>query len=203
MARADRARRLRIPTGELNQFFRRFLEQPKVATSANSRLKVLYLTQAGIGRQPSFSLPAAQGETAFLVRTVSCQSPARVLRFLGESNSNPAAQPGKRHKERLMSESVLSIEAVDGEARAGRLATSHGEIETPVFMPVGTQGTVKAQTQEMLEALGAQIILSNTYHLFCGQGMTIAELGGLHQFLAGIGAILTDSGGFRSSASGT
>jgi queuine tRNA-ribosyltransferase len=97
-----------------------------------------------------------------------------------------------------MSENVLSIEAVDGEARAGRLATSHGEIETPVFMPVGTQGTVKAQTQEMLESLGAQIILSNTYHLFLRPGHeTIAELGGLHQFLGWDRAILTDSGGFQ------
>ena len=97
-----------------------------------------------------------------------------------------------------MSENVLSIEAVDGEARAGRLATSHGEIETPVFMPVGTQGTVKAQTQEMLESLGAQIILSNTYHLFLRPGHeTIAELGGLHKFLSWDRAILTDSGGFQ------
>jgi queuine tRNA-ribosyltransferase len=97
-----------------------------------------------------------------------------------------------------MSENVLSIEAVDGQARAGRLATSHGEIETPVFMPVGTQGTVKAQTQEMLESLGAQIILSNTYHLFLRPGHeTIAELGGLHQFLGWDRAILTDSGGFQ------
>src|SRR5262245_26252323 len=84
------------------------------------------------------------------------------------------------------------------QARAGRIKTAHGEIETPVFMPVGTQGTVKAVTQEMLEALDARIILGNTYHLFLRPGHeTISQLGGLHRFISWDRAILTDSGGFQ------
>ena len=76
--------------------------------------------------------------------------------------------------------------------------TAHGEIETPVFMPVGTQGTVKAITQEMLEALDARIILGNTYHLFLRPGHeTIAAMGGLHRFISWPRAMLTDSGGFQ------
>jgi len=86
----------------------------------------------------------------------------------------------------------------DGFARAGRLITAHGEIETPVFMPVGTQGTVKAMSQEMLEEIDARIILGNTYHLFLRPGAeTIEQLGGLHRFISWPRAILTDSGGFQ------
>jgi queuine tRNA-ribosyltransferase len=94
----------------------------------------------------------------------------------------------------------FSLTARDPEtqARAGRLMTAHGVIETPVFMPVGTQGSVKALTQEMLEGLGASIILGNTYHLFLRPTHTlINELGGLHQFISWERAILTDSGGFQ------
>ena len=84
------------------------------------------------------------------------------------------------------------------QARAGRIQTPHGEIETPVFMPVGTQGTVKALTQEMLESLDARIILGNTYHLFLRPGhTTILQLGGLHKFISWDRAVLTDSGGFQ------
>ena len=84
-------------------------------------------------------------------------------------------------------------------ARAGLLHTPHGTIETPVFMPVGTQGSVKGLTQKMLgEELGARIILGNTYHLYLRPGHeTIAKLGGLHRFINWPGAILTDSGGFQ------
>lgn len=83
-------------------------------------------------------------------------------------------------------------------ARLGKLHTPHGEIETPVFMPVGTQATVKAMTPEELREMGAGIILSNTYHLFLRPGQElIAEAGGLHQFMHWNGAILTDSGGFQ------
>jgi queuine tRNA-ribosyltransferase len=84
------------------------------------------------------------------------------------------------------------------QARIGLLTTAHSVIETPVFMPVGTRGTVKALTQEMLETLDARIILGNTYHLFLRPGHDlIAELGGLHQFMAWPHSILTDSGGFQ------
>jgi queuine tRNA-ribosyltransferase len=83
-------------------------------------------------------------------------------------------------------------------ARAGRITTSHGVIETPVFMPVGTQGTVKALTQQMLEDAGASVILGNTYHLYLRPGyQTINQLGGLHRFISWERPILTDSGGFQ------
>lgn len=83
-------------------------------------------------------------------------------------------------------------------ARAGRITTAHGEIETPVFMPVGTQGTVKALTQDTLEQMDARIILGNTYHLYLRPTHTlINELGGLHKFISWDRAILTDSGGFQ------
>ncbi len=84
------------------------------------------------------------------------------------------------------------------QARVGRIITAHSVIETPVFMPVGTRGTVKALTQEMLETLDARIILGNTYHLFLRPGHElIAELGGLHKFMAWPRSLLTDSGGFQ------
>lgn len=83
-------------------------------------------------------------------------------------------------------------------ARAGEFTTPHGIIKTPVFMPVGTQATVKAIVPEELEALGAQIILSNTYHLYMRPGEDIvAEAGGLHRFMNWKHPILTDSGGFQ------
>jgi queuine tRNA-ribosyltransferase len=83
-------------------------------------------------------------------------------------------------------------------ARLGRLTTPHGVIDTPAFMPVGTAATVKGQTQQDLEDLGVQILLSNTYHLYLRPGHElIRKLGGLHRFMSWPGAILTDSGGFQ------
>src|SRR5919106_202703 len=83
-------------------------------------------------------------------------------------------------------------------ARRGRLHTRHGIVETPIFMPVGTQGTVKAVTPQQLRELGAQIILGNTYHLNLRPGSELVrELGGLHAFMGWDGPILTDSGGFQ------
>ena len=83
-------------------------------------------------------------------------------------------------------------------ARLGRLHTPHGIIDTPAFMPVGTAATVKAQTQQDLEALAAQIILANTYHLYLRPGHElIREMGGLHRFMSWPRAILTDSGGYQ------
>src|SRR5688500_14614348 len=83
-------------------------------------------------------------------------------------------------------------------ARTGVLTTAHGEIRTPVFMPVGTQATVKTvSSRELIEA-GAEIVLSNTYHLFLRPGAElIREAGGLHSFMAWPKPILTDSGGFQ------
>jgi queuine tRNA-ribosyltransferase len=90
------------------------------------------------------------------------------------------------------------LDATDGPARAGTLTTPHGVIETPVFMPVGTQATVKGLTPEMVRDCGAQIILGNTYHLTLRPGdELIRDLGGLHRFMNWSGPILTDSGGYQ------
>ena len=94
----------------------------------------------------------------------------------------------------------FQVEKKDGgsKARAGRLATPHGEIKTPVFMPVGTQATVKAMTNDQVLRAGAQIILGNTYHLYMRPGHElIREAGGLHRFMNWKKPILTDSGGFQ------
>lgn len=83
-------------------------------------------------------------------------------------------------------------------ARRGRLSTPHGEVQTPFFLPVGTQASVKALTQEALEGLGAEIVLANTYHLYLRPGHElIRRLRGLHQFMSWPRAILTDSGGYQ------
>jgi len=88
--------------------------------------------------------------------------------------------------------------ATDGRARAGSLHTPYGEVPTPVFMPVGTQATVKAVSPRDLRDLGATIVLANTYHLYLRPGdERIARLGGLHAFMGWDGPILTDSGGFQ------
>jgi len=93
---------------------------------------------------------------------------------------------------------TLHAQSSECKARRGRVETAHGVFQTPVFMPVGTQATVKAVTVENLKALGAQIILGNTYHLFVRPGhRLIREFGGLHRFMNWDGAILTDSGGFQ------
>jgi len=90
------------------------------------------------------------------------------------------------------------IEKISGTARKGRLVTPHGEIETPVFMPVGTVASVKGVPQDTLEELGAYIILGNTYHLYLRPGVeTVRRLGGLHGFMSWRRSILTDSGGFQ------
>ena len=95
---------------------------------------------------------------------------------------------------------IFSITARDKgtRARAGLLRTAHGEVETPVFMPVATQGSVKALDQDDLAALGARMILANSYHLYLRPGPELLEAaGGLHRFMDYGGAILTDSGGFQ------
>ncbi len=90
------------------------------------------------------------------------------------------------------------IEALASPARLGKLVTPHGVVETPAFMPVGTLATVKGIPQDLLEDLGAQIILGNTYHLYLRPGVeTVRQMGGLHGFMAWPHPILTDSGGFQ------
>ena len=93
---------------------------------------------------------------------------------------------------------MFTLTHTDSGARRGILKTSHGDIETPVFMPVGTQGAVKALTSQHLEEIGASIILGNTYHLMLRPGdELIARRGGLHKFIGWEKPILTDSGGYQ------
>src|SRR3954469_14311410 len=92
----------------------------------------------------------------------------------------------------------FNIENTAGTARLGRMQTAHGEVQTPVFMPVGTLATVKGVPQHILEDLGVQILLSNNYHLYLRPGSEqVRALGGLHKFMSWERAILTDSGGFQ------
>jgi len=92
----------------------------------------------------------------------------------------------------------FEITARCGAARRGRLTLAHGTVETPVFMPVGTYGTVKAMAPNELEALGAEIVLGNTFHLWLRPGVeVIAAHAGLHRFMGWSHPILTDSGGFQ------
>ncbi len=97
-----------------------------------------------------------------------------------------------------MSACTFRLEAIDGPARAGTVRLPHGEVETPAFMPVGTQGTVRALSPADLDAVGTRIVLANTYHLHVRPGEeTVAALGGLHRFMAWPHCIITDSGGFQ------
>lgn len=92
----------------------------------------------------------------------------------------------------------LIKQSTESAARLGKITTTHGTFDTPVFMPVGTQASVKSLTPDELNLMGAKIILSNTYHLFLRPGEDlIAEAGGLHSFMSWNGSILTDSGGFQ------
>jgi queuine tRNA-ribosyltransferase len=107
--------------------------------------------------------------------------------------SPPETRPGARH-----ADVTFRVTATDGSARAGVLETAHGEVPTPVFMPVGTKASVKTLHPDEVRDLGAHILLGNTYHLHFRPGdELIAELGGLHRFMGWDGPILTDSGGFQ------
>src|SRR6195952_1237078 len=106
-------------------------------------------------------------------------------------------RPGQRRcdNSRMLNFDVLTT---DGHARRGRLTLNHGVVETPIFMPVGTYGTVKGVMPASLEAMGAQIILGNTFHLWLRPGVEVLkQFGGLHRFEAWNKPILTDSGGFQ------
>lgn len=92
----------------------------------------------------------------------------------------------------------LEAEATDSNARAASFTTLHGEVQTPVFMPVGTQATVKAQRADILEQMGSQVLLANTYHLLLRPGKEVFQkLGGIHSFMSWKKSVLTDSGGFQ------
>jgi queuine tRNA-ribosyltransferase len=105
--------------------------------------------------------------------------------------ASPAAGPPDRRP-------AFALLARDGAARRGRLETARGGVETPAFMPVGTQGVVKSLTPDDLRAVGAEIVLANTYHLYLRPGhRLVAELGGLHRLMGWPGPLLTDSGGYQ------
>ena len=92
----------------------------------------------------------------------------------------------------------FEIQASHGSARTGKLRTPQGDVQTPVFMPVGTLASVKGVSQDILEELDVEILLGNTYHLYLRPGVEpIRKMGGLHRFMAWPRAILTDSGGFQ------
>jgi queuine tRNA-ribosyltransferase len=92
----------------------------------------------------------------------------------------------------------FTLHAEDGAARTGTFTTPHGDVETPVFMPVGTSGSVKGVSPEEVRATGASMILANTYHLYLRPGHELVrELGGVHDFMRWDGPILTDSGGYQ------
>src|ERR1017187_645474 len=134
-------------------------------------------------RFPTSDFGAAQcisNRKAKLVLTYSRQTP-RVIRLQSSAMSFR-----------------FQVEARDGAARAGRFFTPHGEVQTPVFMPVGTLATVKGVPQDTLEELGVQILLNNTYHLYLRPGVEmVRQLGGVQKFMAWDHPILTDSGGFQ------
>ena len=93
---------------------------------------------------------------------------------------------------------TFTVIATEGDARAGMLRTAHGDVETPVFMPVGTKATVKTLHPDEVRAVGARILLANSYHLHFRPGAElISSLGGLHRFMGWDGPIITDSGGFQ------
>src|SRR3954452_8857670 len=98
----------------------------------------------------------------------------------------------------MSTEFAFQLTHTDGGARRGRMTTPHGSVETPAFMPVGTQGAVKGVTHRDMHDLGAEILLSNTYHLYLRPGDDlIARRGGLHRFIGWTKPILTDSGGYQ------
>src|SRR6476660_4904017 len=102
------------------------------------------------------------------------------------------------HKLSMMTAFGFRVTHADGRARRGLMTTAHGEVQTPASMPVGTQGAVKGVTHRDLEAIGAELLLSNTYHLYLRPGDDlIARRGGLHKFIGWPRPILTDSGGYQ------
>ncbi|MBL8533977.1 MAG: tRNA guanosine(34) transglycosylase Tgt [Betaproteobacteria bacterium] len=111
----------------------------------------------------------------------------------------PSARPEARSAEGFpLSALAFEVLATDGAARSGRLRLNHGVVETPLFMPVGTYGAVKSVSPDELKAIGSQIVLSNTFHLWLRPGLdVIGQHGGLHRFMGWNGPILTDSGGFQ------
>ena len=118
--------------------------------------------------------------------------------FERKTDSSPRSEFQKKSLYHSCVTLPFTIQSHAGPARLGHIHTAHGLVETPAFMPVGTAGTVKAVPQDILEDLGAQIILGNTYHLYLRPGHELVrKMGGLHKFMSWERALLTDSGGFQ------
>jgi len=119
---------------------------------------------------------------------------------MANSSLDPAMPAGKKDFRTSATRLPFAVqrEAGGSQARAATLRTLHGAVETPVFMPVGTQATVKGQTVDSLKATGTQVLLANTYHLLLRPGPDVFKrVGGIHRFMHWGGPILTDSGGFQ------
>src|SRR6185503_9827241 len=133
---------------------------------------------------------SATAFTHTAMRACSIRRPAR--------NARPTGLTLPRRGRRVAMTLAFTIAAADGTGRTGTITLSRGIIRTPAFMPVGTAGTVKAMYPEQVHALGADIILGNTYHLMLRPGAErVAALGGLHRFANWPWPILTDSGGYQ------
>jgi len=132
---------------------------------------------------------------ALPIRPSSAKLPAYAEPTPARANPRPGTRANRAGSRPLFE---FEVQATDGPARAGVLDLPHGQVRTPVFMPVGTQATVKTLTPEEVEGLGAQIILGNTYHLYLRPGHDVVrQMGGLHGFGGWKKPMLTDSGGFQ------
>ncbi len=117
---------------------------------------------------------------------------------LVSSRGTTKAQANKQRRETGMPDFAFTLKTTDGAARRGVVSTAWGEVETPVFMPVGTAATVKGMMPESVRATGASIILANTYHLMLRPGAErVGRLGGVRRLMGWDGPLLTDSGGFQ------
>jgi queuine tRNA-ribosyltransferase len=148
------------------------------------------------------NLPVINDISGLLMRWLATHGrckPAKCARSIGVTSTAVGETIGVTDKEMVVEFSVIrTSRSHAGIARRGRLRLNHGVVETPVFMPVGTYGTVKAMTPGELVDIGAQIVLGNTFHLWLRPGLeVIAAHGGLHRFMAWNKPILTDSGGFQ------
>src|SRR4029453_8093104 len=152
---------------------------------------------------PSFSMRIGTG--SYRVRSILANTDAAEASETSCSPDRPPYSTPTRsrftlpeYSRRRPMEFAFHVSHTEGQARRGVLQTAHGEVQTPVFMPVGTRGAVKAITHRDLEDAGARIILGNTYHLFLRPGADlIARAGGLHRFIGWPHPILTDSGGYQ------
>src|SRR4029453_8540356 len=152
---------------------------------------------------PSFSMRIGTG--SYRVRSILANTDAAEASETSCSPDRPPYSTPTRsrftlpeYSRRRPMEFAFHVSHTEGQARRGILRTAHGSVETPVFMPVGTRGAVKAITHRDLEDAGAQIILGNTYHLHLRPGdAVIARAGGLHRFIGWPRPILTDSGGYQ------